>query len=141
MSHILDIIDGLSKMTVGSPAVATKDVNEVKLTLDESALPTRLLMPSLEGNSKYVGMGTLKHMTWQIQDLCLFARVAKGTGINQYAQAMVQYLEDYLTALKSKRSPYANSHITGISAQMAPVQWSDVTYWGVNIILTVEEIL
>ena len=139
MSDILSIIDAISKISVaGTTAI---DIPEMDFTIEDAELPLRLLLPSTEGDSDFVGIGSLKSIDWKIQDLCLFAKTSSGAGIVQYASTMVSYVANYLTAVKAKRGIYGQSSIQGVSVKMGPVLWNEVPYWGVNIILTVKEIL
>lgn len=141
-SAIANVYDTLAAMKVGSAELTATDVTSVKLIpVLDGDLPKRLLMPKTEGDMEFVAIGNLQKMTWVIQDLCLFSPVTSNFGIHQESGAMLTYIKDYLTAIKSNRSPYAKCVITGVAAQMAPVLWGDKTYWAVDVTLTVEEIL
>ena len=139
MSAILDIYNSIANMEVGD--IPARDIDEAKLTIRDGDLPLRVLLPATEGDMEFVAIGTLQKVTWLIRDLCLFASVTKGSGVQEYSKAMVDYLDLYLEQIKSNRSPYAQCHISGVAVKMVPVKWGEQTYWGVDITLTVEEIL
>ena len=139
MSKVLDIYKNIANMEVGS--IKSRDIDKVNLTIRDGSLPLRMLLPATQGEMEFVMIGNLQKITWIVQDLCLFAPVTKGSGIKQFAKAMVDYLDLYLQGIKAMRSPVAGCHISGVAVQMQPVQWGEKTYWGVDITLTVEEIL
>ncbi len=140
MSNILDAYKSIANMKVGS--IKARNIDKINLTVRDGSLPLRLLMPSTEGEQNFVGIGTLQKVTWAIQDLCLFAPVTKGAGIQQYSKAMVDYIVLYLEQVKANKNPAKNCCITGLSVEMAPVRWGETkTYWAVDINLVVEETL
>ena len=139
MSDILEIYKSISKMKVGS--IKCRDIDKVKLTIRDGSLPLRMLLPSTKGDMDFVAIGNLQKMGWAIRDLCLFAPLTKGSGIQQFSKAMVDYLSLYIEQVKANRNPTKTSNIVGIEVQMVPVLWAENTYWAVDITLTVEEIL
>ena len=140
MSNILAAYTSIANMEVGS--VKSRNIDRINLTVKDSDLPMRLLMPSTEGDQNFVGIGSLQKVTWAIQDLCLFASVTKGAGIQQYSEAMVEYIVLYLAQVKANKNPATNCCITGMSIEMTPVRWGETkTYWAVDINLVVEETL
>ena len=139
MSDILDIYKSIASMKVGS--VKSRNVDKVKLTIRDGSLPLRLLLPSTSGEMDFIAMGNLQNMGWTIRDLCLFAPLTKGKGIESYSKAMVEYLSLYMAEIKENRNPTTTSHIVGVEGVMQPVQWAEKSYWAIDITLTIEEIL
>ena len=139
MSEILNIYKSIANMKVGS--IKSRDIDKVKLAIKDSDLPLRMLLPSTQGEMEFIALGDLQNMDWVIRDLCLFAPLTKGSGIQQFSKAMVDYLSLYLVQIKGNRNPTAYSNIVGVAVKMIPVLWAEKTYWAVDIILTVEEIL
>lgn len=139
MSEILAIYKSIAKMKVGD--IKCRDVDKVKLTIRDSSLPLRLLLPSTRGEGDFIAIGTLQNTGWAIRDLCLFAPLTKGSGIQQFSKAMVDYLSLYIAEIKANRNPTTTSTIKGWEVQMQPVLWAEKSYWAVDITLTVEEIL
>ena len=139
MSNILDIYTSISKMKVGS--VKARNIDKVKLEIRDSYLPLRLLLPATEGEGDFVMIGNLQKMGWAIRDLCLWAPTTKGSGIQQFSKAMVEYISLYVEEIKSNRNPATNCTIVGWEVEMKPVLWTEKTYWAVDITVTVEEIL
>ena len=138
-SVILDIYKEISKMKVGD--VKSRDISKVKLAIRKGSLPMRMLLPSTSGDMEFIAIGSLQKMTWAVRDLCLFAPLAAGSGVEQYSKAMVDYLSLYMAQIKDMRHPTAQSNIIGVEVQMGPIPWGADDYWSVDITLTVEEIL
>jgi hypothetical protein len=139
MSDILDIYESIANMKVGK--IKSRNIDKVKLTIRDSDLPLRMLLPATEGEMAFVALGNLQRMGWALRDLCLFAPLTKGSGVQQYSKAMVDYLSLYMEQIKENRNPTTTSNILGVEVQMVPVLWGEKTYWAVDITLTVEEIL
>ena len=139
MSEILDIYKSISKMKVGS--IKCRNIDKVSLKFRDSSLPLRMLLPATSGEMDFVAIGSLQNMAWTIRDLCMFAPLTKGKGIESHAQAMVEYLSLYLAEVKANRNPTALSNIVGVEGVMEPVLWGEKTYWAIDITLTVEEII
>ena len=139
MSDILDIYKSIANMEVGS--VKSRNIDKVKLAIPKGSLPMRMLLPSTSGEMDFIAIGTLQNMTWAIRDLCLFAPLTKGSGVQQFSKAMVDYLDLYLAEIKDNRNPTTTSNIIGVEVQMGPIPWGAEDYWAVDITLTVEEIL
>jgi hypothetical protein len=139
MSEILNVYQSIASMKVGK--VKARNIDQINLTFRDSSLPLRMLLPSTAGDGSFVMIGTLQKMGWAIRDLCLFAPLTQGSGVQQFAKAMVDYLDLYVQAVKANRNPAANCTIVGWEVQMGPVPWAEKDYWAVDITLTVEEIL
>ena len=139
MSNILDIYKSIANMKVGS--VKSRNIDKVKLAVTKGQLPMRMLLPSTSGEMEFIAIGSLQKMNWAIRDLCLFAPLTKGSGVQQFSKAMVDYLDLYMVEIKSNRNPGTNSNIIGVEVQMGPIPWGAEDYWAVDITLTVEEIL
>jgi len=139
VSEILDIYKSISKMKVGS--IKCRNIDEVKLSIRDSSLPLRLLLPSTSGDMDFIAIGDLQGVVWTIRDLCLFALTTKGSGIEQFSKAMVEYLSLYLAEIKDNRNPTNLSEIVGVEGVMMPILWAEKTYWAVDITLTVKEII
>ena len=139
MSDILDIYKSFSNMKVGS--VKSRNIDKVKLAIRDQDLPMRLLLPSTSGDMDFIAMGDLQGIGWTIRDLCLFAPITKGKGIEQFSKAMVEYLSLYMAQIKENRNPTNTSNVVGVEGSMNPVQWADETYWAIDITLTIKEIL
>ncbi len=139
MSEILGIYRSVANMKVGK--IKSRNVDKVKLTIKQSDLPMRMLLPSTSGEMEFIAIGSLQKMNWAIRDLCLFAPLTKGAGVEKFSKAMVDYLDLYMVQIKANRHPTAQSNIVGVEVQMGPIPWADTNYWAIDIVLTVEEIL
>jgi len=139
MSDIKEIYTSISKMKVGS--VKARNIDKVKLAIPKGSLPMRMLLPSTSGEMEFIAIGNLQTMGWAIRDLCLFGAVTKGSGVQSFSKAMVEYLDLYMAQIKENRNPSTTSEIVGVEVQMGPIPWGAEDYWAVDITLTVQEIL
>ena len=139
MSAIKEIYESIANMTVGS--VKARNITEIKLAVKQVDLPMRMLVPRTTGDLGFVGIGDLNQITWVIRDLCLWAPLAAGSGIQQFAESMQDYLVLYIAEIKANRNPTAQSVITGVAFDMTPTPWADNHYWSIDITLTVDEVL
>jgi hypothetical protein len=139
VSNIQNIYKDIANMKVGS--VKSRNVDKVKLGVTKGQLPLRMLLPSTSGEMEFIAIGNLQNMRWAIRDLCLFAPLTKGSGVQQFSKAMVDYLDLYMKQIKDNRHPGTNANIVGVEVQMGPIPWGAEDYWAVDITLTVEEIL
>lgn len=139
-SAVLSIYSALAGLTI-TGVKATRDLPDVKLVFAPKDLPLRLLLPSTHGDLSYIAIGTLNKVDWAIRDLCLWAPLTSGKGIEQFSEDMLQYVADYIAALKGLRNPTAQSVITQVGFQMGPVPWADTDYWAVDTNLIVEEVM
>lgn len=139
MSRIKEIYTSISKMKVGK--IKARNIDKITLAVRDKSLPLRLLLPSTQGEGDFVAIGTLQQTGWAIRDLCLWAPLTKGSGIQEYSEAMVDYMSLYLAQIKANRSPASQCTIEGWEVQMNPVLWAEKSYWAVDITVTVKEIL
>jgi hypothetical protein len=139
MSAIKNIYRELSNMTVGS--VKARNIDRVKLAINQDDLPVRLLLPSTKGEMEFVAIGSTQKMTWAIRDLCLWAPLSSGKGVEQFAKSMVDYIDLYIQGVKSLRHPTNCSNVLGVEIQMGPIPWAETDYWAVDITVTIEEML
>jgi hypothetical protein len=138
-SAIETIYREISKMTISK--VKARNIDKVKLTVNQKDLPMRMLLPSTQAEHTFVGFGTLNRLTWVIRDLCLWAPIKSGSSIEKHAGSMVSYIKLYIDALKSNRNPTLQSNIMGVTFSMGPIPWGDGDFWAIDTTLTVEEIL
>ena len=121
--------------------VKSRNIDKINLIVKDADLPCRMLLPSTSGELSFVGIGSLNNITWVIRDLCLWAPLTAGSGIEQFADSMVGYIRLYVAAIKAHRNPTNQSNITGIALQMGPIPWAEKDYWAIDVTLTIEEIL
>ena len=140
MSNIASVYAAIAAWTpTGAGAGHNILAGSGQLTIANADLPKRILLPSTNVNGEFVMIGTLQKTAWSIRDLCLWAPLGSGSGVEQYSSAMLTYIASYLAKVKAARSPAANCAITGVEAQMGPVPWGEKDYWAVDITVTVEE--
>ena len=119
----------------------SRNISAAQLAVADADLPCRILLPATEADGEFVAIGDLQGVNWTIKDLCLWAPLEAGTGVQQYSAAMLTYITSYLSKVKAGRSPAANCTIVGFAFNMAPVKWGVKDYWAVDISLIVREIL
>ena len=141
MSNIASVYTAIAAYAP-TGATTSRNITSVGLDVADADLPCRLLLPSTGmEDGQFVMLGNLQKVNWVIRDLCLWAPLGSGTGVEQYSGAMLTYIASYLTKIKAGRNPASNCTITGFAAQMGPIPWGDKDYWAVDVTLTVEEIL
>ena len=138
-SAIESIYLKLSKTKIGN--ARARNIDKVKLKVTRRDLPMRMLLPSTTGDLTFVSFGTLNSVDWVIRDLCLWAPLVSGTGVEKHVGSMVTYIKDYIAKLKTMRNPSAQSEIVGVAFAMGPVPWADEDYWAIDTTLTIREIL
>lgn len=137
MSNIMDIYTGISKMQISN--IKARNIDKVNLAIRKT--PVRLLLPSTKARLEFFGLGNAQRATWTIRDICLFAPVATGAGVEQYAAGMVDYISLYMAAVKANRNPASNACIQDVEIELGPVKWANKDYWAIDITLTVSEVL
>ncbi len=137
MSEILSIYDALDAIVI--PGVNSRNINEITLAVRQDDLPTRMLLPSTQGELEFIAIGTLTNLTWVIRDLCLWAPLSAGSGVAQFSEDMVAYIASYIAAIKVMRNPTTYSVITGVAFQLGPVPWAANDYWAIDVTLTIDE--
>ncbi len=137
-SAIPDIYTALTNLPIGG--VKARNITGVRLQMPQADLPLRLLLPSTGGNMSFVAIGTLQKLDWTITDVCLWAPLGAG-GIQQYAGPMLNFIREYIAALKSLRAPTSQSYVTGVAFQMGPLPWGDDDYWAVSTTVQVSEVM
>ena len=139
-SQIHAIYLALSKMKVGK--VKCRNIDKIKLEIRDKDLPCRFLLPSTEGALNFVALGkSPMNISWTIRDLCLWAPVSKGSGIEKFSAAMLDYEMLYIRLLKENFNPTNQSVVTSFSWRQSPIPWGAKDYWGIDYTLTVEEIV
>ena len=116
----------LSKTKIGN--AKARNIDKVKLGINKRDLPVRMLLPSTSGDLSFVSFGTLNRIEWVIRDLCLWAPLVSGTGVEKHAGSMVTYIKDYIAKLKTIRNPTGQSNIIGVAFAMGPVPWAENDY-------------
>ena len=141
MSQVEAIYLTLANLDLGG--IPSRNLPEINLLVEQGDMPVRLLMPSTRGEQEFVRVGSTQKVRWTIRDLCLWAPVSAGSGIEQYAAAMQAYIVAYLAALKDFYGGglTPQSHVTGATFQMTPVTWGEMSCWAVDAQISVEEYL
>jgi hypothetical protein len=121
--------------------IQSRNLPEIKLLVQQGDCPVRLLMPSTRGEQSFVLVGSTQKIQWRIRDLCLWAPVSEGQGIENFAQPMQDYIVAYLAAIKALYGGQVTSqaHIVGATFSMGPVIWDETQLWAVDTQLAVEE--
>jgi hypothetical protein len=140
MSNIASVYTAIAAYAP-TGVTTTRNITAVQLTVANADLPCRLLLPAIQGEMEFVNMGNLQKQVWTIRDLCLWAKLGSGSGVEQYTSAMSTYIGSYLSKVKAGRNPATNCTITKVETQMGPIPWAEDDYWAVDITLTVEEMI
>jgi len=138
-SQIANIYLAIAAMKVGK--VKCRNIDKIKLEIRDKDLPCRFLLPATEGDLNFVALGSSPiSIQWVIRDLCLWAPVSAGSGIEKFSQAMLEYEMLYIKRLQELLNPTSQSVITNATWRQSPIPWAEKDYWGIDYTLTVEEI-
>lgn len=139
-SQISPIYKAISKWRVGD--VKCRNIEKIKLAIKDKHLPCRFLLPATEGDLNFVALGSSPiNIKWQIRDLCLWAPISAGSGIEMYSGAMLEYEMLYIKRLQENLNPTTQSVITNVTWRQSPIPWAKKDYWGIDYTITVVEIV
>jgi len=146
LTTVFAAIAGLSVTTASvSPTVYT--YSALPQFNDTADLPARLLMPQQDRGSQaadfeHVALGTTVRATRRIVDLLLMAKIASGQGMAEHYNKLVGYADAYEAVVKNDRSlGVATFNCTNLAINMGRFTYSEVDYFGVEVVLTVDDYL
>lgn len=150
MTAIVGIYAALAALDVkiGGTTVPVRNYDEQKKSVVSADTPIRLLLPlapeSEAREGRFIAMGNLTRVTWQITDRMLFKPISQGKGINTAADDLVEYVNNYIEAIRSNRALTAQSHIVSYNFVATEIVYPDIQgteFFGVDAILEIEEIV
>jgi hypothetical protein len=133
------IYNAIAAIPVGT--IPCRNLDQIKLVVRAQDCPMRVLLPTTDGEMGFIAIGTMTNTPWLIRDLCLWQPLVAGVGIEQCAFDMVQYIEQYIAAMKGVREVVAGATLVSATFRLGPVAWATTDFWAVDITLRVEEIL
>jgi Flp pilus assembly protein TadG len=107
-------------------------------------LPVRKLQAfanESEGEMAFVALGHTIQVTWTIQDRFYFRFANQGAGWQDFADELTTYSASYINILRTNRAPTTQSHITGARFVPSVFTLNDKRVAGVDVILTVQEVI
>jgi hypothetical protein len=115
--------------------------------LETYHLPCRMLLSGdeegLTGEGRFVALGKLTAVTFQISDLLFWQPLAQGIGRSDVEANLVSYLDNYLAMLRSWRDAgQQQAHVVSFQADIARLEYprdSGRWFWGVPCVVRVEE--
>jgi hypothetical protein len=146
MSALLAIYDALAAMQVPVNAVIVpvKKPTELPESVAAASTPIRLLMPmGTRPGSTAIAALTMQGAAgaeWRIADLLLL-KPAQAGRLDQAAGVLVQYMQDYASALMRQRA-LAGAFIQSAGVEAGIFEYpaqSNVKWFGVEATLTVKE--
>ncbi len=139
-SQIAAIYLAISKLKIGK--IKCRNITKIKLEIRDKDLPCRFLLPATEGELNFVALGASPvSVKWVIRDLCLWAPISKGSGIEKFSKAMLEHEMLYIKRLQEGMHPTTQSVVTSVSWRQGPVPWAKKDYWAIDYTLTVTEII
>lgn len=151
MSNISSIYSSIAgfQVSVGSVTPTVRNINQLRTKVNSADAPIRLLLPvsptTEASDFGFIALGKLANVTWKVTDLLLWKPVAQGSGIAECAEDLMTYTAAYMEAIRSNRVVASQAHITGANFKPGVYYWPDnesgVPYYGVAVVLNVEEIL
>ena len=160
MGNLHEVIDQLKGMSVsvvtgklGTLTPTVYDINEAKGHAQKSGLPLRYFSPftdsgNLRATLHNFGPGNSSDVTWTITDRLLWRHLDGGIGIEDVANNLATYLDNYIDAAKalawSGISTANDFQITGVDVTLrgdinfpaGSGQW----YVGADAVWTIEEV-
>lgn len=152
MASKLDLIyDALAAwtFTIGTTAINTFWDTTLKQQITTADLPARLLLPvntNLEGDQIQAATitGGVAVAYWAITDMMLYKPTTQGTGLEEAAPFLVDYVKAYMNKFKTGRRLISGSAtITQVATSTGIIEWpvnSNRFYHGANITLQVTEV-
>lgn len=149
MSDIVNICAAIAGMsvTVGSVTPGVRNIGELRNTLKSSDTPLRMILTTTGDTEAspvaFIAMGKLQQITWALEDRLYWKPTAQGAGLLDNSEDIMLYIAAYAEAVRQNRSPTSQSHIVGLRALPATVEWPEggTQFYGVRCILTIEEIV
>ena len=138
-----------STVTVDGVSPTVYTLTELQQSIDTADLPVRLLLPTLRrGNSaafRFLAYGhTSAAITWTVTDLMLWTPVNQTSGLRDVALDLVKYSKAYVEMIIDlDLSPNKAVQLVDLQTAIDVFQWPDLAgreYWGVESILTIEEL-
>lgn len=102
---------------------------------------------SLDGAHAFIALGSPTCViTWTIQDTLLMKPATLGNSLVDNSSKITDYIEKYVTAIRSGRATTAQSHITAAKFEPGIYYWPEdasagTAYIGVRVTLTIEEVI
>lgn len=134
-------------VNVGGQTARVYNLNQLANVLDGYKLPARLLLPLgtvTEGQGfGFAALGTTTKLTWQVVDLFLYKPVTAGLGLAEFAEALVDYCQNYAVMLKHIRAFGGQTYLEQADIRPGTFNWpvgSGNHYVGVECILQIGDI-
>jgi hypothetical protein len=147
-SAIDSIYDAIAGWSVYYDSDLPPTVHEVQGLRDYTGtpeMPVRILSnisPEGEAAGTFVALGKTQRIDWTISDLLLIRPTSLGGSLRNSAPQIQTYIVDYIDAVKADRSPTNQSWVESMTFTPGTYEYGDnVSYYGVNVILTVSEII
>jgi hypothetical protein len=150
MSAIKSIYDAIAAWTPtydSDVSISAKDVHQIPAVLHSAETPVRLLLvpEGPEAFCEFVGLSKRVTIEWRIIDRLFIKPVAQGEGIEKATEWLVDYMDSYIEAIQADRSPTSQSHIVGAEITAGVFNWppspQGVPFFGINVVLTIQEII
>lgn len=151
MSDITSIYSAVAAMTVsvGSITPRVRNINQLRTAVNSADAPVRLLLVTDAGTEArdfgFIALGKLANLNWVITDRLLWKPASQGAGISECSAELVSYMAAYVEAIRTNRKTSNQSHIVSASFKPGIYYWPDnesgTPYYGVDVRLTIEEVL
>jgi hypothetical protein len=119
--------------------------NKLKTYTGTPETPVRIISiinPDASGGEGFVALGKTQRADWQIADLLLIRPTSHGGALRNSEPQIRNYLKNYITQVQNDRSPTAQSFVEEVNWTAGNFTYGDeIEYYGVNIILSIGEII
>lgn len=150
-SAITSILDNIKTWamycdsSVGTTDVGVLDIDQLQDNLEPMSCPKRVLSvvsPTLEANNMmFAALGSTFSIDWQIHDTLYLKPSGETRALNRYSPQIVDYVAAYVDKIRINRTPTAQSSVESATATPGIFQWGGIGYLGVDLVLTVHEIV
>ena len=152
MSNFRTVFTNLAALTitVSSTTPQAFDLNAIPPDVNPAKLPCRILLPfGAEAEQGHAFTFTeflnsqAAEATWHITDLCLWATVGAGRGLQSYAATLASYAAAYLEVIRTNWQIAAYCQIVGATFGIGAFEYpggSGQYYFGVECKVEVQEL-
>lgn len=136
-----------AEVEVNGEDVAGTPLDELREYQPSAHLPCRLVLPfgrqrAIDRLAFDLGRSGPSVTQWQVTDLLLYSAVAEGEGLNEAAEPLVAYRDDYAAMVLALRQTLDSCYeVQGVDLNSGPVQWGGDWFWGVEAVWTVSVLM
>jgi hypothetical protein len=125
-------------------SVNVRSVEEMADTLNAGDLPMRMLLipgENQDASLSFVSLGKTMSVEWELLDRLYLRVPSHGRGLQDFTADLIAYVKSYVTVIQNNRAPTSQSHVKYVRFEPGIFPWGNNQYAGVDVRLTIEEII